>query len=285
MRNRRIDGDRIKNLDGFHSIVPYVMPKRTEAEVSSRESFDVTDLCSYMKERNAAEGVNIKLFHAFCTALARTIYLRPKMNIFIAGRRFWQRKDITLSFVVKRKFEDSSEESLMFLKVEPEMNIDSISKLILGDVEKVRKENTNDLGKTMEFVGKLPRILLEIVFGVIRLLEYWGIVPFSIMKGDPNYSTALLANLGSIKAGAPYHHLSNYGTCSMMVTIGTLHKEWRRMEDGTEQERTILDATFTIDERIADGFYYAKSLRITRFLLEHPEFLAENISSPVPVEL
>ena len=285
MRNRRIDGDRINNLDGFHSIVPYVMPKRTEAEVSSRESFDVTDLCSYMKERNAAEGINIKLFHAFCTALARTIYLRPKMNIFIAGKRFWQRKDITLSFVVKRKFEDASEESLMFLKVEPEMNIDSISKLILGDVEKVRRENTNDLGKTMDFVGKLPRILLEIVFGVIRLLEYWGIVPFSIMKGDPNYSTALLSNLGSIKAGAPYHHLSNYGTCSMMITIGTLHKERRRMEDGTEQERDILDATFTIDERIADGFYYAKSLRITRFLLEHPEYLAENISSPVPVEL
>lgn len=285
MRNRRIDGERINSLDGFHSIVPYVMPKRTEAEVSSKESFDVTDLCSYMKERNAEEGINIKLFHAFCTALARTIYLRPKMNIFISGKRFWQRKDITLSFVVKRKFEDSSEESLMFLKVDPEMNIDSISKLILGDVEKVRKEESNDLGKTMDFVGKLPRFILEIVFGVIRLLEYWGIVPFSIMKGDPNYSTALLSNLGSIKAGAPYHHLSNYGTCSMMITIGTLHKERRIMEDGTEKERDILDATFTIDERIADGFYYAKSLRITRFLLEHPEYLAETISSPVPVEL
>ena len=285
MRCRRIDGEMIRDPDPFHSIVPYVMPKRTEAEVSSHESFDLTELCAYLRRRNSEEGLNLKLFHAFCMAVAKTIYLRPKMNIFIAGRHYWQRNDITLSFVVKQKFEDAAEESLMFLKVKPEMNLDSISRLILGDVEKVRRENTNDLGKTMDFVGKLPRILLEIVFGVIRLLEYWGIVPFSIMKGDPNYSTALLSNLGSIKAGAPYHHLSNYGTCSMMITIGTLHKERRRMEDGTEQERDILDATFTIDERIADGFYYAKSLRITRFLLEHPEYLAENISSPVPVEL
>lgn len=285
MRYKRIDGDRIRELDGFHSIVPYVMPKRTEAEVSSPEKFDVTELCAYMKKRNSEEGLNLKLFHAFCTALARTIYLRPKMNIFIAGRRFWQRKDITLSFVVKRQFNDASEESLMFLKVEPEMNFVSISKLILGDVEKVRRENTNDIGKTMDFVGKLPRIVLEIVFGFLKLLEYWGVMPVSLMKGDPNYSTALLSNLGSIKAGAPYHHLSNYGTCSMMITIGTLHKEKRQMEDGSEQERDILDATFTLDERIADGFYYAKSLRITRFLLEHPEYLAGRICEPVPVEL
>lgn len=285
MRCRRIDGDMIRNPDPFHSIVPYVMPKRTEAEVSSHESFDVTDLCAYMKKRNTEEGLQLKLFHAFCTAVARTIFLRPQMNIFIAGRRFWQRKDITLSFVAKQKMEDGAEERLMFLKVEPTMEISQVSRLILGDVEKVRKNSANDLDKTMRFVGRLPRFVLEIVFAVVRCLEYYGIMPASLMKGDPNYSTALLSNLGSIGAGAPYHHLSNYGTCSIMITIGTLHKEMRRMPDGTDQERDILDATFTLDERIADGFYFAKSLRITKYLLEHPEHLAEPVSSPVPAEL
>ena len=139
----RRDAYRITDLDGFHSIVPYIMPRRTDAEVSMREVFDVTELNKYMARRNAAEGTNLKLFHAICTAVARTIYLRPKMNIFIAGKRFWQRKDITLSFVVKREFNDQSEESLMFLTVEPGMNLDSISKMILGDVEKVRREQTN----------------------------------------------------------------------------------------------------------------------------------------------
>ena len=285
MRCRRIDGEMIRDPDPFHSIVPYVMPKRTEAEVSSHESFDVTDLCAYMKKRNTEEGLQLKLFHAFCTAVARTIFLRPQMNIFIAGRRFWQRKDITLSFVAKQKMEDGAEERLMFLKVEPTMEISQVSRLILGDVEKVRKNSANDLDKTMRFVGRLPRFVLEIVFAVVRCLEYYGIMPASLMKGDPNYSTALLSNLGSIGAGAPYHHLSNYGTCSIMITIGTLHKEMRRMPDGTDQERDILDATFTLDERIADGFYFAKSLRITKYLLEHPEHLAEPVSSPVPAEL
>lgn len=265
--------------------MPYVMPKRTEAEVSSVETFDVTDLCAYLKRRNEAEGTQLKLFHAFCTAAARTIYLRPKMNIFIAGRRFWQRKEITLSFVAKQRFEDTAEEVLMFLKAEPQMTLDDISRIIVGDVTKARKEQGNDLDKTMDFVGRLPRFMLEILFVVLRFLEYHGMMPRSLSKGDPNYSTALLSNLGSIGAGAPYHHLSNYGTCSIIVTIGTCHKEICRMPDGAEQERDILNATFTIDERIADGFYFAKSLRITKFLLEHPEYLTQPISESVPVEL
>ncbi|MBQ8074698.1 MAG: hypothetical protein IJ237_01815 [Oscillospiraceae bacterium] len=285
MKKERLDGVRITGLDGFHAVVPYVMPKRTEAEVSSTETFDVTDLCAYLSRRNAEEGTNLKLFHAFCTAVARTIYLRPKMNIFISGKRFWQRKDITLSFVAKRKFEDTAEEVLIFMKVDPSMTLDDVSHLILGDVKEARSNQTNDVGATMNFLAKMPRFAMEILFFFIRKFEYFGVMPAFLMKGDPNYSTALLSNLGSIGAGAPYHHLSNYGTCSIMITIGTMHKEFRRMEDGTEQERTLLDATFTIDERIADGFYFAKSLRIVRYLLEHPEHLSESVEASVPVDL
>ena len=285
MPRERLDGVQITDLDGFHAIVPYVMPKRTEAEACSTETFDVTELCAYLKRRNEAEGTNLKLFHAFCTAVARTIYHRPKMNIFISGKRFWQRKDITLSFVAKKKFEDSSEEALMFIKVTPDMTIDAISRMIIGDVQSVRSGGTNDVGDNLDFFAKLPRFVLEIVFFVLHRLEYHGIMPASLMSGDPNYSTVLLSNLGSIGAGAPYHHLSNYGTCSIMITIGTMHREKKIMPDGTEEERILLDATFTIDERIADGFYFAKSLRIARYLLEHPSAMEETIETPVPVDV
>ena len=285
MRNRRRDGVRVKGLDGFHNILPYIMPKRTEAEVSMTEQFDVTDLVRYMKERNEEEGTELKIFHAICTAVARTIYHRPKLNWFISGKRFYERKDITLSFVVKQKFRDDADESLMFLKVEPDMNLDSISKMILGDVEKLRREKSNDLDRLMDFVGSLPRPVLEVFFGSLRVLEYHGIMPKALTDGDPNYSSVLLANLGSIGADSCYHHLNNYGTCSFMITIGVLHKEQKLMYDGSWQERDVINCTFTLDERLSDGFYNAKSLRIAKYLLEHPESLAEEIRAPVPVEL
>ena len=215
MRNKRRDGKRVKWPDGYHNILPYIMPKRTEAEVSMTEQFDVTDLVKYMAERNEKEGTNLKIFHAICTAVARTVYHRPKLNYFISGRTYYERPDITLSFVVKQKFEDEAEETLMFLKVDPDMNFDSISKLIIGDVKKVRKEKTNDLDKLMDFFGSLPRPFLEAFFGTLRRLEYHGIMPKALTAGDPNYSSVLLSNLGSIKSDSCYHHLSNYGTCSV----------------------------------------------------------------------
>ncbi len=285
MARKRREAVRIKNSDGYHNILPYVMPRRTEAEVSLTERYDVTELNAYMRGRNEAEGINIKLFHAFCTAVARTIFHRPLLNTFISGRWFWKRNDITLSFVVKQTFEDESQESLMFLKVDPDMNVDRISKLILGDVEKTRKAKSNDLDHLMDFVGSMPRFVLTAFFFVLRRLEYHGIMPKALSDGDPNYSTVLLSNLGSIGSGAPYHHLSNYGTCSIMITIGTMHKEGVAGADGQIAARDVLDVTYTIDERIADGFYFAKSLRIVKYLLEHPEHLSEPIAEPVPVEM
>lgn len=271
---KRKDATYLPQNDPFHSIVPYVMPKRTEAEVSITENFDITELNKYIEKHNKKSDTQIKLFHCICYAMARTVYHRPKMNIFIAGRRFWQRKDITLSFVAKQKFDDQAKEVLLCLKAEPEMSIENISKIILGDVKNAKKSGGNDLDKTMEFVGKLPRFILNIVFFVVSRLEYHGLVPDAISKGDPNYSTVLLSNLGSIGAGAPYHHLSNYGTCSIMITIGTAYHD--RLT-----KRDYVPMTFILDERIADGFYYAKSLKLTHHILENPKLLEEAISKPI----
>ncbi|MBP5278990.1 MAG: hypothetical protein J6Z03_00770, partial [Erysipelotrichaceae bacterium] len=135
---RRKDAVMVNDPDPFHSIVPYIMPKRTEAEVSTRIELDITDLLAFIKKHNEDEGTQYKLFHCVCTAVAKMIYHRPKLNIFISGRKYWMRKDITLSFVAKQKFEDEAVETLMTLKVDKDMNLDSISRQILGDVNKAR---------------------------------------------------------------------------------------------------------------------------------------------------
>ena len=81
---KRKDAVLLNDPDPFHSIVPYVMPKRTEAEVSTTATFDITKLLKFMKSHNKKEGTEYKLFHAICTAVGKTIYHRPKLNIFVA---------------------------------------------------------------------------------------------------------------------------------------------------------------------------------------------------------
>ena len=280
MSKERRDAVMIDKVDGLHTILPYVMPHRTDAEVAMEETFDVTELNRYMAERNAAEGINLKLFHAICTAVGKTIYWRPKLNIFIRGRKFWQRKDITLSFIVKRTFEDASEESLMFLTIKPEMTFSSISKEIIGDVSKLRKESgKNDIGDMINIFAKIPRPILVFAFWVFKRLEFHGIMPKALTDGDTDYSTVILSNLGSIKCGSCYHHLNNYGTNSIVATIGTMHKAVIYDKEGTPLLRDVVDIHICIDERIADGFYFARSIKLIKYLLEHPEELEDTIGA------
>ena len=44
-------------------------------------------------------------------------------------------------------------------------------------------------------------------------------------------------------------------------------------EDGTVEMREMLDLGLTIDERLADGYYYSKTIRLLKKLLENPELL------------
>jgi len=271
-RKERRDAVRVE-VDGLHKTFPYVMRNRTEAEACQQMDVDVTDLMEWMKKENEENGTNYTIFHAVCTGVAKTVHHRPLLNRFIAGRQFWQRKELTISFTAKRQFKDGAEESLVCVTVKDDMTIDDISKKILGDVTKMRKEGKNNLDDVINTVMKAPRFILEIFFWILYRLEYHGMMPKMLTDGDANYTSVFLTNLGSIGAGASYHHLNNYGTNSVFVIVGTLKKQMN--ENG--EMRTLLPMAVVLDERIADGFYFIRSFKYFEWLMQHPEELKKPI--------
>ncbi|MBQ5787644.1 MAG: hypothetical protein IIW12_05525, partial [Oscillospiraceae bacterium] len=60
----------------------------------------------------------------------------------------------------------------------------------------------------------------------------------------------------------------------------TIHKEERIMPDGSKQIRDVVDIGATLDERIADGFYFARSLKLVKHMFAHPELLDLPLSQP-----
>ena len=75
------------------------MENRCNAEVYSYVTIDVTDLLKYLDKVNKNSEQKITLFHAVVTAIAKTIYNRPLLNRFVAGKRFYDRNYISISFV------------------------------------------------------------------------------------------------------------------------------------------------------------------------------------------
>lgn len=276
----RRDGKKV-SAPGLQTVMTALMPKRTEAEVYLNTTIDATNLIKYLEKKNEGrtEG-KMTIFHCVIAALARMVRERPLMNRFIQGYRIYERNEISLSFVAKRRFGDEAEEALMFLVPEDTDTVNEISRKIIGDVKEARKSEhaTGGVDELLDKFAALPRPLLAGSVKLIRWLDFWGKNPEFITAGDPNYSTILVSNLGSIKCPSVYHHLNNYGTNSIMVTIGTLHKEEILMEDGHKEIRDVIDLGATLDERIADGFYFARSLKLITYIFEHPEILEKPLN-------
>jgi pyruvate/2-oxoglutarate dehydrogenase complex dihydrolipoamide acyltransferase (E2) component len=106
-------------------------------------------------------------------------------------------------------------------------------------------------------------------------------MPASVTEGDPFYGSVYLSNLGSIKLQAGYHHLANWGTCSVFCTIGEKKMRPFYNPDGTFEVKECIDLGLTIDERIADGYYYSRTIQLLKTLLENPELLEKPLSEEV----
>ena len=281
-RGDRKDGRWIRDIDGFHFIMPYLMPNRCDSEVYIEELIDVTEMVKYIEAHNSVnKEFRLTPFHVITAAVGKIIYHRPYLNRFVAGRRLYQRNKITLAFVVKRRFNDEAEESLLVTEIKEDTTLEQISRRIAGDAQTIRKEGGNDINDLLDKLSKLPRWLMRLAMCVFRFLDFHGWMPESICRGDSNYASVLLSNLGSIKCNAVYHHLNNYGTNSIVITIGRIHKELMADDDGNTSVRDVVAIGATADDRIADGFYFARSIRMLEEILRDPQQLENKMKSEI----
>jgi len=273
----RYDGKKVKKIDATHRIMPYLMKNRCDAEVFSTEIIDITELLKYLDKINKGkEKANkVTLFHAVITALSMTIYNRPLLNRFVAGRKYYDRNEISFGFVAKNKLVDDAEERLIIERINNNMNLFDISNDILSKVNKTRINKSNEMNDLLDYVTMFPRCITSLIMNAFRLLDFYGLVPKSISSTDPNYSTVLISNLGSIKANSCYHHLNNYGTNSIVCTIGVIKEE---------NNKKIVDFGFTLDERIADGVYFSNSIKLFKHILENPILLENNINNQIKLD-
>ena len=284
----RYDGWYVSGLDSMHVMMPYMFGPRTKNEAVMSEVLDLTEVDKYLEKKNA-DNPDFKYtwFHFIVAAVAKTLLLRPKMNYFITGRRFYERKYIRVSFVVKRQLDEKAEELQANFLLDKEGNspLDQVHDYVQSFVTKVRKEDkTVGITNALDAVKKLPRPLFNLMAWALMRMEYHGWYPKGLAKDDPCYASVFVTNLGSIKLHADYHHLFDWGNNSFFIVINEkkLRPFWH--EDGTYDLRNTIKLGLTIDERIADGTYFAKTIRLVRKMFAHPELLDLPAATPIDID-
>ncbi|MBO4264740.1 MAG: 2-oxo acid dehydrogenase subunit E2 [Clostridia bacterium] len=279
----RKDGTLLRDIDSMHFICPLLYPNRCDNEAFISERIDLTNLKAYLDKKNY-EGIPYKytLFLVIVAATLKTLTLRPKMNRFIANKSTYQRNEVSASFVVKKIFSDKGEEGLAFIHSKPDDTIDTIYKEVFKQVSKCRDGKEKDTSSdAMDTFTKLPRFISRTAVAFICRLDKHGWVPNSLIATDPYYSSVVLTNLGSIKLHSGYHHLTNWGTNSVFCAIGERKIRPFTDENGNIDMRDSIDIGLTIDERLADGYYYSKTVRLLKKLIVNPELLELPLSEEV----
>lgn len=288
-RGDRRDGRLVREADSMHKFAGFLLPNRCDNEAVMSELVDMTAVEEFVKMKNAdSPDFKYTMFHVICAAVAKVLYDRPKMNYFYAGNRLYERNEISFSFVVKRQFVDSSEEALAIIKLDKESDVSPLEQ-IYGKVKKfvthVRSENKTD-GTTdiISVLVKSPRPIMRFIIRMLNFLENRDWLPKDLVEFDPYHSSVFISNTGSIKLSAQYHHLTNWGTNSFFILVGEKHLHPFYDENGNVTMKNALELGLTIDERIADGVYFAKSIKLLRKLLQNPELLELPLNTEIEFE-
>ena len=190
----------------------------------------------------------------------------------------YQRNYISVSMDIKKKLEEDSEDVTLKFMFTGRESLPEVKEIVDKEIAINTQDNT--VHKTTKVAGKLvklPDFMFRWAMAFIRFLDRHGMMTKGLINASPFHTSVFLTNLKSIKIGHIYHHLYNFGTTSMFVSMG---KE--KMEPYVENNKEIkigkfLNLGMSLDERIADGFYMGKCLKLCNDILANPESLLDSM--------
>jgi len=266
---RRHDG-RPADLPPYRRIMPFLMRGKNESAVYFEQILDVSRTQRWLAEWNAGAGrPHATVFHVILHALASVLHERPHLNRFVVGRRIFDRNGVFISFAAKKAMREDAPLATVKRGFAAGETFEDMMASLSGAVGEARSDRLSRIDKELSVLLRLPGFLLAAAVRLLRRLDVWGLAPRSMLDPDPMYASAFVANLGSIRIDAVYHHLYEYGNCPLFVTIGQMQPRAIVEGDAIVVRPTVM-LRYTYDERIEDGFYCASAIELLRRRVEDP---------------
>ncbi len=265
-------GHKVKDVTGMQNIMFDLKPNRCEAEVFMSSNIDVTEFVKYIKKLKE-KNKDITFFHGFVHIMGKLIYEYPKLNRFVQNRTLFEHDDVSIAFVAKAEFNEKSEEFMTCLPIGKNDTIEDVSKNLKARIDKIRDKkssvNTDGANNVVDKLGHIWRPLRSSLVGILKWVDRAFGLPGSIADENIYYSSLIVSNIGTFRVPGIYHNLANLGTSSGLVTFGDIKEE---------NGKYTMNLGATLDERIADGFYFCRALKAIEYLFAHPELMMEPAS-------
>ncbi len=266
---RRFDSRPSRGIPAYRRMVPFLMRGRNESAVYFEQTIDLTDTLPWIAAFNREHDERITVFHVLLASLARVLDERPRLNRFVAGRKLHDRDGIYISFAAKKRFDDDAPLSVVKRRFDPGEPFARMVSTLVAKVGEARTDKKSPVDKELDVLLRMPTFMIEAATRLLRTLDFFNLAPRALLENDPMYTSVFVANLGSIKIDAAYHHLYEYGNCPLFVTLGKVEKAPVVVDDRVEA-RPVVKLKFTYDERVEDGLYAAKALELLKAYMQTP---------------
>lgn len=270
----RKEGRLLRSLPAFAKFVPFIMPTRNDACNQYEESFEVSDVDRRLRKLRVDGYKGIGILHFIIAAYIRGVSMLPGMNRFIVGRRIYARDNIEVVMTVKRSLAIDATETTIKVVFEPTDTIFDVYRKMNEKIDEIKTvEGNNNTEDVAEAMCKAPRFLLRFALTILRIMDYFGWLPQSLLDASPFHGSMIITDLGSLRIGPIYHHIYNFGTLPVFISFGAKRHAYELDRPGNMVDRKYVDCKFVMDERTVDGHYYAQFLQAFRYICQHPEIV------------
>lgn len=265
----RSDGYRVLSTDPIYQIVPHIMPKRYDASNSIKVDIDLEPIQNYIKECRK-KGISVSHMSVIIAGYLRIVSQNPYLNRFVMNKKIYSRNHFCVSFVTLTPGSETDTVSKLYFNLDDTLPV--VNEKIAAAIERARNHGgPNSMDKLIAKLCRTP-FLLTFSIGFLKLLDRFFTLPFSIVDASPFHTSLFVTNLASIRTNTIYHHLYEFGTTGVFVSMGQPMKK-PRLNGETFEEKKVMELGIVTDERIANGHYYGRCFKELSKYYKNPALL------------
>ena len=234
----RKEGRRLRTLPALNMFESYIMINRNDACNQFAGSVEISETDRWLRAKRQEGYKGLGMLHLFIAAYIRVVSQLPGLNRFVSGQRIYD---------VYRKMNDA--------------------------VEEIRVSDDSGTEKAAGVLMKIPGIFLKFAVWVLRVMDYFDLIPMSLLRVSPFHGSMIVTDLGSLGIPPIYHHLYNFGNLPVFLAFGAKRRVVELDRHGQPVEHKYVDYKIVCDERIVDGAYYAAAFKHMKYYLKNPQEL------------
>ncbi len=274
MRKRKIgdrsDGWRLRGLDPYDTVSPYIMVNRNTASNFFSDKFETSNTQKYVREKRDEGLTNFGILHLMIAAYVRTMSQKPYLNRFISGQKVFARNSIQVNMAVKPKFDRESTDTVIKVVFEPTDTAKDVYEKFMKVYSDAVAPGDTGFDNTARIVNYIPGLLKKFAVWMLKTLDYFGLLPKKLLFVSPFHGSMFITSMGSLGIPPIFHHLYDFGNVPVFIAFGATRHEYEITADGNVRRANYIDYTVVTDERIADGFSYASGFKMFRRFLSDP---------------